>query len=158
MLIPVATFLQNRGGRKISSIEFLAIKASDGVLRSNEGGLSTTGNLATLTATGGNDMYVTGAQVVFHINTGSAAISLADEVVMKVNGTIVETSKISIGSTGSGEGLHTVIYEFKNLGHKVTTGQIIKLEVITLDADTDVEGFIQCIESATGVSPQIPSI
>ena len=47
----------------------------------------------------------------------------------------------------------SIPYEFKNIGHKVAATQIIKLEVISLDAEVDVEGFIQAIEVPTGENP-----
>ena len=66
---------------------------------------------------------------------------------MKVNGTIVETAKASIVLVATSDsGSSTFDYEFKNLWHKVDATQILKLEVITIDADTDVEGFIQAVE------------
>jgi hypothetical protein len=44
-------------------------------------------------------------------------------------------------------------YEFKNIGHKVAAGQIIKLEIISLGTDVNVEGFIECFGKDTGVNP-----
>lgn len=131
----------------MSDILFLSVKEHASKLRTDEGFLSAAGDLATLTATGGKDMYIARAKVVFFRNTTSL-VSTADEVVLKVNGTVVETAKFS----GSAE-QPTWEYTFKNIGHKVAATQIIKLEVITLDTQVDVEGFIECFEETTGESP-----
>jgi len=142
--------------KRLSDIEYLAIKEFDGKLRSDEGFLSAAGDLATLTATAGKDMYIARAQVTFFQNTGTANPAAADEVVLKLNGVIIETTKQTIGQrTNVGFVNATNVYEFKNIGQKVAATQIIKLEVITLDADTDVEGFIECFEETTGDSPAV---
>ncbi|MDH3312117.1 MAG: hypothetical protein OEM28_03100 [Nitrosopumilus sp.] len=47
-----------------------------------------------------------------------------------MNGTIVETAN----------------YEFKHIGHKVDAAAVLKIEMISLNANVDVEGFIQAIE------------
>jgi len=137
----------------LSDIEYLAIKENDGKLRSDEGFKSTTGDLATLTANSGKDMYIARAKVTFFLNAVNTS-SFGDEVVLKINGVIKETSKASL-LAGNVSGTSTIIYEFKNMGLKVAATQIIKLEVITLDADTDVEGFIECFEETTGASPAV---
>ena len=140
----------------MGDIEFLSIKEFDGKLRSDEGSLSATGDLATLTATLGKDMYIARAKVVFFAITSSSFNSLADEVVLKLNGTVIETSKESQGVESiSLRASNTVEYEFKNIGKKVAAGETIKLEVITLSASVDVEGFIECFEEDTGTTPQI---
>ena len=139
-------------GRRLSDIEYLAIKEFDGKLVKNEGFLSATGTLATLTASAGKDMYIARAKVIFYLNALSAASSVADKVELQINGTAVETASHSILTAS---GLAVFEYEFKNIGHKVAATQVIKLEVITLDADIDVEGFVECFEEATGASPAI---
>jgi len=143
--------------KRLSDIEYLSIKEFDGKLVENEKFLSATGDLATLTASSGKDMYLASAKVVFFANTQNASAATADEVVLKVNDVIKETVKFSWGANlGNATGGDLVFdYEFKNIGQKVAATQVIKLEVITLDADTDVEGYIQCFEETTGESPQI---
>ena len=122
----------------------------DDRLKSDEGFLSAAGDLAALTAASGKDLYLTAAKVVFFANTNSSGT--ADEVVIKINGTVVETVKNSwLGGSGSGE--YTLDYEFKNMGHKVEATQVMKLELISIGAATDVEGFIQAIEVPTGENP-----
>jgi len=146
-------------GRKLSDIEFLAIKEFGGKLKKNEGFLSATGTLATLTAAGGKDMYIARAKVTLYLNATRKS-SVADKVELQINGTNVETAVWTVqgSSTSQDSGVNAIIYEFKNIGHKVLATQIIKLEVITLSAEVDVEGFIECFEETTGVSPQIPPL
>ena len=154
MVFPWISFLKERK-KRLSDIEFLSIKEFDGKIRSDEGFLSATGDLATLTATSGKDMYLARAKVIFFINSESASVAAGDEVVLKLNGVIKETSRSTTAGTGGGGGNGTVIYEFKNIGQKVLATQIIKLEVITLDTQSDVEGFIECFEETTGESPAV---
>ena len=130
-----------------------------GNLRSDEGFLSAIGDLATLTANSGKDMYVTSAKVVFYYNADSqSGGGFAQSVVLKLNGVVVETAKFSaksIGTTTQGTGVLSDVYEFNNLFGKVTAGQIIKLEVLVNDTKIDVDGFIQCLEVDTGVDPTL---
>ena len=131
--------------------KFILQAEFDGRLKSDEGFLSAAGDLATLTAASGKDLYLTAAKVVLFANSASGA-SVADEVVLKVNGSVVETAKSSWNETSHA----TYIYEFKNIGHKVVYSvgtEILKLEVITLDTQIDAEGFIQAIEVPTGENP-----
>ena len=154
MIFPWISFLQERK-KRLSDIEYLAKKEFDGKLKKSEGFLSVAGDLATLTASSGKDMYIARAKVTFFVNTSTGApIVVADEVVLKINGVIVETGKYSL-RISTDAGVAAFSYEFKNIGHKVAATQIIKLEVITLDTETDVEGFIECFEETTGESPQI---
>ncbi len=141
------------GVKTLGDIEFLSIKEFQAKLRFDEGFTSAVGDLATLTANTGKDMYIARAKIITFSNNTNA-VSLNDEVVLKINGVIVETSKASPNFAANIFG-PTYIYEFRNIGHKVLAGEIIKLEVITLDTDTDVEGFIECYEEDTGTSPQI---
>ncbi|MDH3488878.1 MAG: hypothetical protein OEL56_00360 [Nitrosopumilus sp.] len=47
-----------------------------------------------------------------------------------------------------------LVYEFKNIAHKVGPGQILKIiQVITLDAQIDVSGSIQAVEVPTTENP-----
>ena len=140
--------------KRLSDIEYLAIKEFGGKIKTDEGFLSAAGDLATLTASAGKDMYLASAKVTFFANTVASAAAIADEVVLKLNGTVIETTKVTWDNATDG-GILSFAYEFKNIGRKVTTSQIIKLEVITLDGDTDVEGFIECFEETTGESPQV---
>ena len=153
MLFP--SILAPRGGvSTLSDILFLAKKEFDGKLLSNEGSLTAAGDLATLTAGTGKDMYIARAKVNIHLD-GSNTFAAGDEVVLKVNNVIVETYKPTHALSTAADGDGGPQYEFKNVGHRVTAGQIIKLEVITLDTQSEVEGFIECFEEDTGVDPVI---
>jgi len=141
----------------MSDILFLSVKEHANKLVKNEGFSSTTGDLATLTASSGKDMYLARAKVVFYTN--NTVNTTGDEVVLKVNGTVIETVKHSSGiaNTGISGGNGVFAYSFENIGHSVAATQVIKLEVITLGSDTDVEGFVECFEETTGESPWQPS-
>jgi len=58
-------------------------------------------------------------------------------------------------NTSGGGALTSKSYKFENIGHKVAATQVIKLEVITLDTQVDVERFIECWEETTGETPVI---
>lgn len=156
---PVITFLKERK-KRVSNIEYLAVKEKEGKLREDEGFLSAAGDLAKLTANTGKDMYLASAKCVFFVNNVSTNHgSAGDKVVLKINGVIKETARFSFlhsgtGTTSGGTTLYGY-YEFKNIGQKVAAGQIIKIEVITLDVDVDVEGYVQCFEEDTGTDPRL---
>jgi len=157
--LPLILFGVEIGDTDMGDIEYLAIKEFDGKLRSNEGTLSATGDLATLTANTGKDMYLASAKCTFYLNNDSNAISLQNEVQLSVNAVIIERAITSYTvQTSSGAAVLTIKYEFKNIGRKVAAGEIIKLAVTTLDVDTDVTGFIECFEEDTGETPQIPPL
>jgi len=137
-----------------SDVAFLMRKEFESAIVSDEGFLSATGDLASLTASVGKDMYLASAKVTYFINTFIAG-SQGNQIVLKLNDVIIETSKFSaLGGSGSGVGgTSTLVYEFKNIGQKVIAGEVIKLEVITLASTCDVEGFIECVEVDTGEDP-----
>jgi len=68
----------------------------------------------------------------------------------------VTAKYVGNGSSTTPSGIWSWEYEFKNIGYKVDATEIIKLEVIAIDSQVDVEGFIQCIQIADGVSPRLP--
>ncbi len=141
----------------MSDIQYLAIKEFDGKIRSSEGILSVIGDLATLTANNGKDMYLASAKITFTLSTiivGQA--NLNNRVDLKINGVLIESARYSI-NINSGN-LFDLVYEFKNIGRKVLAGEIIKLEAITLGSVSSVAGFIECFEEDTGNSPQIPPL
>jgi len=139
----------------MSDIEFLMIKEFDGKLRKNEGSLTATGTLATLTAATGKDMYLARAKVSVRsqstINASQATIEL------QVNGVVVETFIYLLAEASSSNGWvenTSDQYEFVNIGHKVDAAQVIKLEV-TVESEMVIEGFVECVEEDDGVSPAI---
>ena len=119
----------------------------DGRLKSGEGFLSAAGDLTTLTSASGKDLYLTAAKVTFFSNNNNNTTAVT-EIVLKLNGVIIETTKFGLGPVEK-----LAPYDFKNLGGKVAATQIIKLEVITIDSRADVEGFVQAIEVPTGENP-----
>lgn len=155
--LPNILFQVGVKGRKLSDIEFLSIKEFEGKVRSDESRRTTVGDLATLTANSGKDMYLATAKVNM---TGNFSLNASCTVKLSINGIVIETAAfLSSGGTLdlAAEGLLQYEYEFKNIGRKVAATQIIKLEV-TAEIDIIVEGFIECFEEDTGNSPQIPSI
>lgn len=154
-MIPLLVTRLIAQGGVLSDIEFLSIKEFEDKVRSDEGTLSTTGDLATLTANVGKDMYIASAKVVFYVL--ASAFEVNNQVALKINGVTIEIARAAL-AMGSNGGTSSIVYEFKNIGHKVTTGQIIKLEVLNLNTDVDVVGFIECFEEDTDATPQIPAI
>lgn len=142
--------------KRLSDIEFLSIKDFDGKLRKNEGDVSVTGDLATLTASSGKDMYIARAKIIFRKNIVTSSIEdITSVVALKINGTTVEKARWMWQAAASASAVYTFEYEFRNIGHKVAATQIINLDVTVLDTQSDVSGFIECFEEDTGVSPQI---
>jgi len=150
-MFPWLVHLSTGEGKKLSDLEYIAKKEFDGKVVTNEGVKTTTGTLATLTASSGKDMYVLKAKCMFSSDNVSGSSTL-DKVELQLNGTVVETALFSY--VGGTSGTFYFDYEFKNVGKKVIATEVIKLEVITLDADVTVEGFITCIEEPTGASPE----
>ena len=128
--------------KRLSDIEYLAIKEFDGKLVHDDLVISAVGDIATLTASSGKDMYLAAAKIA-----GIEAVSGTNVVLLKVNGTEVER----FTHTGSG----SFQYEFKSIGLKVAATEIIKIEW-TVEGNTGtIGGFIECIEEDTDASPQI---
>ena len=155
MVFPFITFTGIKGGRRrLSDIEFLSIKEFGNKLRYVKGTeRSSTGTLATITANTGKDMYLARAQITFAVNTILSG-STNNQVDLYVNGTIIESAEHSHRGTSNEGATYALVYEFKNIGHKVTAGQIIKLEVASASSVT-VNGFIECFEETAGSSPKI---
>jgi len=150
MVGPWIHSLWKRAGR-LSDIEYLAIKEFDGKISSNEGRLSVTGDLATLTAASGKDMYLAKAKVNC-IYSGSGTSGTLIE--LSINGTVIE-SFIFDGSVLAGTTPQPTNYDFINMGRKVAATQVIKLEVISIGTGDEIEGTILCFEETTGDSPAI---
>jgi len=131
---------------------FIAKKEFDGKLVKNDGTLSTTGDLASLQATAGKDMYLAKAKVNVE---GVSASNSGCTVVLKINGVIVETYKVHWTQISASQALNNESsnYEFVNIGQKVATGEIIKLEVTAESGVLDINGSIVCFEEPTGGDP-----
>ncbi len=128
---------------------FVEQKEREGKLKSDTGLLTTTGDLATLTAGAGKDMFVSEVTCAVSRAVFTSLLTRNAQVDLKVNGVVVESyiyqDFISSGESKSNSGT----FEFKWRG-KVSTGQIIKLEVITLETDLQATGMIQCYEESSG--------
>ena len=139
--------------QEMGDIEYLSKKEFDGKLRINDGELSTVGDIATLTANTGKDMYLGVATCTFlGINSAGAEAT----VVLKVNG--VEVERVNFQSSGAGatqpNGMTSDSYEFKTVGTKVVATQIIKIELIT-EISATVSATLECFEEDTGADPTI---
>jgi len=136
-------------GKRLSDIEYLAIKDFDGKLRQNDNIRTTAGDGATLTANSGKDMYLASAKVNVDItSTGGDCI-----VTLNINGTVVDTWEFQASASAGGVGLISTSYVFP-FGFKVAATQVIKLEV-TAVTTTRINTEIQCFEETTGDSPAI---
>ena len=140
-------------GATLSDILLLAIKDNAGKLRENEGGqpVNTTGDLATLTAAAGKDMYLgeAHANVALEDRTGHFGTGTIE---LKVNGVTKETWNFTLNIT-PGEGSTGMDSHEFLIGFKVTTGQIIKLECTSAGTNVLTEGSIVCWEEDTGTNP-----
>lgn len=160
MVGPWIHYLEQLGvkGRKLSDIEFLTIKEFDAKLREDEAGLpvNTTGDLATLTANTGKDMYLARAKANVALDGFEPSVGVG-QIVLKINNVIKAKWNFQL-QISSGEGGTTMDSIEFPVGFMVTTGQVIKIEVITAGVDVLTEGQIVCFEENTGETPQIPSI
>ena len=159
MVFPPVHWFQGLGAgvviRDVGDIEFLSKKEFDGKLVENEGTRTTTGDLATLTASSGKDMYLAKAKV----SATTVAESFDEDIIieLKVNGVIKETWATNLNRTSGGVGKSAADeYEFATSGIKVAATQIIKLEVVTITATSvQANGVIVCFEETTGETPVI---
>ena len=146
------------GVTTLSDIMFLAVKEYNGggtsKLKHNEGQRTAAGDIATVTASSGKDMYIARAGFTAAVEAINKS-AIDQEVVLKVNGNVVETARFSLGFDSSAGGTPTFQYEFRNIGHKVAATQIIKIESITQSSDVTIEGFVECFEEDTGTTPAI---
>ncbi len=128
-------------------------KSFDGAIRSDEGYLyNVDGDLAILTANTGKDMYLIEASVTYSpAFTASPGWGLAQ---LKINNVKVEEYKWMMGATSAGTGMKSQTHYFKNIGHKVLAGQIIKIQTVS-GYQEGVRGFIECIEVDTGKDPTL---
>ena len=161
MVFPVIffpTILPKGGAATLSDIMFLAVKEYNGggtsKLFTDEGTLSATGDLASITASSGKDLYLAKAKVSARHETGATGTATGI-VELNANGTIVATYSVELVQGVAGEGQTSDNYEFAVSGIKVTTGQIIKLEVVTIDAQLEINGELICWEETTGADPAI---
>lgn len=139
------------GGDDLGDRLDILIKAFEGKTRNAKGVLGTgaTGDVATITASGGKDMYLVVAEgSLSNLDVGSLNI-----INLVINGAIVETLEFTLSSTSQ----TAVTYKF-NFSGKVATGQIIKITRTTASGATSIRANIEVFEENTGVSPQIPPL
>ena len=148
-------FNKLHGKKRLSDIEYLAIKEFGSKLRQNDGEQDgSSGDLATLTANTGKDMYIANAHANASMNTGASNPSGTITVVLKINAVIVDTVKF-VFRLDSGSIVPTFQRWDFPFGFKVSAGQVIKIEVTTGDAQVYCAGSLTCFEEDTGVSPAI---
>jgi len=129
----------------VSDIEYLAVKEKEGKLVQNDGNRTTTGDLCTLTASSGKDMYFASAKINAKVTGTAAALT----VTLDVNGSVIETALIPLATA-----LPWADYEYISKGFKVAATQIIKLEVTAIN-NTEVQGELVCFEETTGDDPRL---
>jgi len=132
------------------NMAFLAKKEFQGDLKTDESRRTTIGDLATITAGAGKDLYLASAKV--NLRTTSATTGYMD-VELKINGVIFETitAQFDLGLGGS----ENRTYQFVSTGFKVAPTEIIKLEVTTMQQTGVIEGVLNCYEVDTGTDPTL---
>ena len=118
MVFPWIPFLKERR-KRLSDIEFLTIKEFGGKLVSNTGEQAdgTTGNTATLTASGGKDLYLAKAQATFRVDAVTNLIQ--GEITLVANAVIKDRWIFSVSEKAGGSGLVTLAHDFAVKGIKV---------------------------------------
>ena len=152
------TILPKGGAATLSDIMFLAVKEYNGggtsKLFTDEGTLSATGDLASITASSGKDLYLAKAKVSARHETGATGTATGI-VELKANGTIVATWAARLHIPTGTSANSVAEYEFAVSGIKVAATEIIKLEAVTVDANLEVNGELVCWEETTGADPAI---
>ena len=156
-MFPWLVFLK-RSGKKLSDIEYLAIKEFDGKLRRADGAINdatVATDLVSITANAGKDMYLASAKVMVRCDNNVILTLLAAELI--VNGVTIETVR-PYSDTGGGSGaafLHFPAHKFTTVGIKVAATQIIKIRVTNTTVNFDWNGHLEVFEEDTGSSPAI---
>ena len=137
----------------LSDIQFLAVKEFEGKLRQADGTVTATGDVASLTANTGKDMYLASAKC--NVKDDQSVNGASCTVVLKVNAVIVDTYHFLTPAVSSSTGYAALAtnYDFP-VGFKVDAGQIIKIEV-TAESSCSINAEIQCFEETDGVSPRL---
>lgn len=140
------------------SLELLqAYWESQNKLLHNEGTRTATGTLCSVAPGNGKDGYLIQASI--NAKTTATAVST---VIVELQAefstgvfTPVETAAFELKDDGNSSAQH----HFKNLGHKIDgdASLVYRLEVITIDANCEVSGSIQCLNLNDGESPRPPA-
>jgi len=142
--------------KRLSDIEYLAIKEFGGKLVTNTGEQADggTGNTATLTASAGKDLYLAKAKATVRLDANSNLI--VGEITLVANSVIKDRWVFSAASGQSASGANGELqHEFIISGIKVAATQTIVLDVVASDADYDIAGTLVGIEETTGDSPAV---
>ena len=137
----------------MSDILYLQTKEKKGNLRNAQGSLAidTTGDLATLTAAAGKDMYLARVKAGVSLS-GTSNHEGTGTIVLKVDGNVVDAWNFALVVT-AGEGTTSMgDHEFL-VGFKAIAGQTIKLECTIAGDEVLTERQLRCVEENTGVSP-----
>ena len=130
------------GGGPLGDIAYLQGKEFAGDLLTDEGTRNAVGTLAAVTAPTEKDLYLAKAKISARAGSGATKIEL------QANGVTIATWEGTVTSTVN------PFYEFILSGVKVTTGQVLRLEVTEIgSASTNISGEITCVQVDTGVDP-----
>jgi len=146
----------NATKNSMGDIEYILKNNFNRNLKYDTASRSTTGDLATLTAGVGKDMYLIFAQInvtrtalIDSYQTGSVALSVND-----VTEGFAVYAVAGSASSNSSDGTAQIFMQYKfPIGFKVSAGQTIRLRVTNAGASLDVSSEIQCIEVNEGESP-----
>jgi len=135
--------------QEMGDIEYLSKKEFDGKTVKDKGSLlnGITGDIATLTASGGKDMYLAVAEGSIAHSGDTLGINVIN---LLVNGVTIET----IGLNADTDSNTTVPFKFKFSG-MVAAGQIIKITRSQSGSQTTVYANLECFEEDTGADPTI---
>ena len=153
---PVITFLLSRR-KKVSDIEFLAVKEFDGKLVHNKNERDSTGDGAILTATAAHDLYLAEAKVMFSV-PGTTSVAGEARAELFINGTAEDEVYVKFTgqiSGGSGGGVWSINHKFALKGRKVLATQIIKIVVTEISTSIRCNSTLIGFEELTGVDPRI---
>ncbi len=141
--------IDGRGTRPVVSsgdLSFLQQKEQEGKLKTAEGTVTAVGDICSLTASTGKDLYLAKAKI-----SASSATSTSGNISieLKADGVVKETYSINLTTTVGGDSSEN--YEFVVSGIKVNAGQIIKLEsIIHTNAFMTVNGILEAWEESSG--------
>ena len=140
--------------RLSGDLALLLKKEFDGKLITAEGTRTTSGDIATITAASGKDMYLAKAKCSVRLTGVDTLANVFVE--LKANAVIKATWSVRphMGANAQGfAGTNSFNYEFVMSGLKVLATEIIKLEAVTVDANVEVNGELVCLEEDTGADP-----
>lgn len=138
----------------MGDIQFLAIKEFENKLRTVTGTRINAGDIITISASAGKDMYLASAKINWVRQASTNPTIMKVELV--VNGLLKEDYQVA---ANDGVAQHAISsYEFLLKGLKVTAGQIIRLDFITVPTSITMKAVLEVWEEDSGTSPQIPPL